>query len=60
MSYCKFENTLRDMQDCFETMQDDSFDPDGLSSEYERRAYYNFLELCREVADFAKSVEIPE
>lgn len=47
MSYCKFENTVAAMRECYEDMPNDESE---LSSDYERRAYRQFLKLCREVA----------
>lgn len=48
LSYCRFQNTLRDLRDCYENMEADS----ALSSE-ERRAKEQLLELCeRFVKDY--------
>ena len=49
MSYCRFENTLSDLQDCNDALCDvntlDRF------SESERRAAERLIRLCREIAD---------
>ena len=47
MSYCKFENTVKAMRECYEDMPNHE---DELSSDYERRAYKQFLTLCRRIA----------
>jgi hypothetical protein len=45
MSYCRFENTLGDLQDCEEHL----FDTEELS-ESEKRARKRLIELCRNIA----------
>lgn len=45
MSYCRFENTYRDMIDCNEHLWDE-----GLSSDEDNNRKW-FIELCREVAE---------
>lgn len=55
MSYCRFENTTQDMQDCIDALSEvdgslkDYFD--SLSSEYEQHAFKRFFRLCKEVAE---------
>jgi len=49
MSYCRFENTLKDLRDCARTMSDFSFKPSELSEE-ERRAMYQLIDLCSEIS----------
>ena len=44
MSYCRFENTLRDLQDCSEHMDS------ALNSATEEQARANIIELCVEIA----------
>ena len=51
MSYCRFENTVRDMRDCINAIQDRECD--SLSS-YEIRALKEF----REMGDEIKSLDI--
>lgn len=47
MSYCRFQNTLADLQDCY-----DHFGDDDLSEE-EEAAALELLTLCQDiVADF--------
>ena len=46
MSYCRFENTLRDLQDCYNAMRD------GLElSQSEQRSFIRMVNLCREITD---------
>ena len=46
MSYCRFENTLRDLQDCDEYIYDELSE-----SEHRYRAY--LIRLCAEIASAA-------
>ena len=45
MSYVRFENTLRDLRDCHEHMDDTDL------SEEERKARRELLELCFQITD---------
>ena len=45
MSYCRFENTLRDLQDVHEHLQDDDLSKD------EARARKNLVRLCVRIVD---------
>ena len=57
MSYCRFENTARDLEDCLEAMCEIDFDRENLSS-YEKRGYDRLLELCKNIAcDFCDCFE---
>ena len=52
MSYCRYRNTLNDLNDCFEQM-DIEYSEDGeddLSIE-ESRAKENLIELCAQITD---------
>lgn len=42
MSYCRFENTVQDLQDCYDNLLDDL-------SEREARARRQLIELCRDI-----------
>ena len=59
MSYCRFQNTLRDLRDCAEFFDD-------VESEEEKKARERLIKLCRKmVADywedlFDQSLEIKE
>lgn len=45
MRYCRFEDTLHDLQDCNEHM----FDPD--LSETEEKARTDLIELCKDITE---------
>ncbi len=47
MSYCRFENTLPDLTDCFGSM--DLIDD---LSDNERRARLELIEICIEIAQY--------
>lgn len=49
MSYCRFENTLRDLRDCWENFED----LQGKLSTSEERARDRLVELCKEIAEEA-------
>lgn len=46
MSYCRFENTLEDLRDCYDHMDDDASD----MNEYEIPAREKLIELCVTIA----------
>jgi hypothetical protein len=45
MSYCRFENTLNDLQDCYESMDNPNLSP---QETYKRK---QLLELCAEIVE---------
>lgn len=45
MGYCRFQNTLPDLQDCYDSMGDGDF------SEEEERARKRLIELCQDIAN---------
>ena len=45
MSYCRFENTLRDLQDCYEHMDDPNL------SSSEERARQGIIDLCYNIVE---------
>ena len=57
MSYCRFENTVRDMRDCINALDESGWDIemmlDEAPSEQEAEAMKQFVEICRKVAEFA-------
>lgn len=57
MSYCRFQNTLGDLQDCFNSMSDFSSREEWLESlsSDEKRAAKRLLKLCEDVVN-----EFPE
>lgn len=53
MDYCKFENTLGDLRQCYADM-----DIDDDASDYEKRARESLLLLCKDIAgDYAGEIE---
>jgi len=47
MSYCRFENTLRDLADCEEHLNDNVED----LSESEQRARQRLIEMCSDITE---------
>jgi hypothetical protein len=45
MSYCRFRNTLPDLQDCYENMDDEDTD------EEEKKAREHLIRLCWRIVD---------
>ena len=54
MSYCRFENTVNDMQDCINAIEDG--DTRDLSRS-EIRALEEFLDLAREITNLEYEIE---
>ena len=54
MSYCRFENTVNDMQDCLYAIEYD--ETDDLSS-YELRALRDFLEISEAIVHLKPTIE---
>lgn len=50
MSYCRFENTLRDLQDC-EYALDNIYDEVGEMSDRERNSMLALVKLCKTISD---------
>jgi hypothetical protein len=56
MSYCRFENTLQDLEDCLGVLDEDCDDDksleefeNSLGSDYERRAFKRLLTVAEEL-----------
>jgi hypothetical protein len=45
MSYCRFENTYKDLRDCDDNMNNEP------ESESERKYYNLLIKLCKKIAD---------
>ncbi|HEY6020888.1 MAG TPA: hypothetical protein VIY48_13610 [Candidatus Paceibacterota bacterium] len=45
MSYCRFHNTLQDLRDCYEHIDDDDL------SEEEAKERDRLVRLCKQIAD---------
>ena len=54
MSYCRFENTVKDMQDCIHAIEERDVYNFG---DYELRAFKEFYELAQEIVDMEDDVE---
>lgn len=46
MSYCRFQNTLEDLRDCYE-----SWDSEKELSQEETKARARLLKLCKDIVD---------
>jgi hypothetical protein len=46
MSYCRFQNTLQDLRDCYEAIHDADY-----LSEDEKKARLRLIEICKRIAD---------
>ena len=57
MSYCRFENTSRDLQDCIEAIQNHYEECTDLSR-YELRALSDLLEQAEEIIDLSEEIEL--
>lgn len=55
MSYCRFENTYSDLQDCYDSLSNKSFDE---LSESERKYAIKLVRMCSDISDdFIDEVE---
>ena len=54
MSYCRFENTVKDMRDCINAIEDGETDE---LSNYEVNALSSFLDLAREITNLEPEIE---
>jgi hypothetical protein len=54
MSYCRFENTLTDMRDCLNALEN-GLDAEELS-EYEISALQDFADTARQIARFESNI----
>ena len=57
MSYCRFENTSKDLQDCIEAIQNHYEECTDLSR-YELQALSNLLEQAEEIIDLSEEIEL--
>ena len=51
MSYCRFRNTLLDLEECEEYIGDFYDEDDYAISEEEKRAMIRLVQLCTEIAE---------
>ena len=47
MSYCRFENTYSDLEDCYEALCEDSKELSESEQSYKKK----LIELCKTIAD---------
>lgn len=50
MSYCRFQNTLGDLRDCLEAIEEGDADDEKLSAE-EKRAKVRLIATCRAILE---------
>ena len=55
MSYCRFENTVKDMQDCLNAIEYGEVSADELS-QYEANALRDFVSLAKEIVNFEDQI----
>lgn len=48
MSYCRFQNTVIDLADCMDALQEIDYDPTKLSAD-EEQAARRLIEICQEI-----------
>ena len=53
MSYCRFENTAQDLNDCLRAIQDGEMDD---LSTYERRGLNELLYYAGQIVDYADNI----
>lgn len=54
MGYCRFQNTLEDLRDCYKALQHEDWDAET-EDEHETRARKKLIDLCGTIAnDFAE------
>ena len=54
MSYCRFENTARDLQDCVNAINRGEIDE---LNDYEVEGLRDILELCKEILDDQENIK---
>lgn len=54
MSYCRFENTLADLKDCDEALNDRGLDD---LSESEKKAAIKLIAMCKHIADSVEELK---
>jgi|7_EtaG_2_1085326.scaffolds.fasta_scaffold35789_2 exonuclease VII small subunit len=52
MSYCRFENTVKALEECLEDLNDNGIEElEEKASEYEKPHIKGLIELCKQVAE---------
>ena len=54
MSYCMFSNTLNDLRDCVDKLDEIGYDLSQLSDD-EQRAAKKLFELCKDMAELGNN-----
>ena len=55
MSYCRFQNTVTDLADCMDALEEINYDLTKLSAD-EEQAARRLIEICKEIAgQYAKN-----
>ena len=57
MSYCRFENTSRDLEDCIQAIQDNYEKCEDLSR-YEVESLHRLLEQAEQIIDLSEEIEL--
>ena len=53
MSYCRFENTTRDLEDCYDAIENREIDE---LSDTEVNAIENMLEICKNILTYEDDI----
>jgi len=56
MSYCRFENTSKDLEDCIEALRNYEDECNNLSS-YEVEALQDLVEQAKEVVELTETID---
>ena len=56
MSYCRFENTSKDLEDCIEALRNYEDECNNLSS-YEVEALQDLIEQAKEVVELTETID---
>jgi hypothetical protein len=53
MSYCRFENTYQDLQDCYDALQESGSvnELEKDRNEYEKKYVRKLVEMCKNIAE---------
>ena len=59
MSYCRFENTYADLQDCYDALEDAGSitELEENASEHEKRYIRKLVQLCRDIVTLADEID---
>ena len=56
MSYCRFENTSRDLRDCLDAIQEDGVQSLSEASIYERNGLRDLLEIAKDLVEYEDEI----